>query len=60
MPKVNTEYWENKFIRNQERDIRKRDQLVSLGWEVIIFWECEIKKNIEKCVQTMRDLLMRN
>lgn len=57
LPKVNVDYWENKFHKNQERDIRKRDQLISLGWEVIILWECEIKKDIMYCVKVIMDAM---
>lgn len=57
LPKENTGYWENKFFKNQERDIKKRDQLISLGWEVIVFWECEIKKNLGNCIKIVIEAL---
>jgi DNA mismatch endonuclease (patch repair protein) len=45
LPKSHKGYWKEKFKRNNERDIRKRQELENLGWRVFEFWECEIKKN---------------
>lgn len=42
-PKSKTEYWLPKLKRNVERDIQQKEQLVELGWEVLVIWECEIK-----------------
>ena len=44
MPKVNVDFWEAKFNRNKQRDIRNIEKLKSLGWRVIVVWECELKK----------------
>ena len=44
----------NKFKRNVERHKENRDDLIKLGWRVIVIWECETKnlpvlyKKIEK------------
>lgn len=40
-PKSRTEFWEEKFSRNMERDRRKILQLQQAGWNVEIIWECE-------------------
>ncbi len=42
-PKTNTEFWQQKFKANVERDIRKQSALLNLGITVIIIWGCEIK-----------------
>ena len=42
-PKTHTEFWEEKFRRNIERDRQNIANLESLGWRVIIVWECEVK-----------------
>lgn len=44
LPKTNIEFWRNKINSNIERDKRTTQQLMSLGWNIIIVWECEIKK----------------
>lgn len=41
-PKSRRDYWLPKFAANVERDRRKEEALKSLGWRVLIFWECEI------------------
>ncbi len=48
MPKSNTEYWEKKIRRNIERDVSVYKKLSELGWNVIIIWECELKKDKRK------------
>ncbi|MBX9463221.1 MAG: DNA mismatch endonuclease Vsr [Aquamicrobium sp.] len=41
-PKTNTDFWINKFDRNQSRDVRNREALAAAGWRVIVVWECEL------------------
>ena len=43
LPKSNTDYWVPKLARNVERDKKNRQALVSLGWMVLVVWECETK-----------------
>ncbi len=45
-PKTNTEFWEAKITRNQQRDQAVWQQLEAKGWFVIIVWECELKKGV--------------
>lgn len=42
-PKTNREYWIPKFARNVERDRRKEEALIALGWNVVTVWECEVE-----------------
>ena len=44
VPKTNTEFWQAKVARNQERDQEVWRRLEGLGWAVIIVWECELDK----------------
>ena len=44
-PKSHSDFWEAKFVRNQERDVRKTRQLVDAGWRVITVWECRLRKD---------------
>jgi DNA mismatch endonuclease (patch repair protein) len=41
-PATNRDFWEKKFAENVERDKNVQNQLQSMGWNVIIVWECEI------------------
>ncbi|WP_350164296.1 very short patch repair endonuclease [Algiphilus sp.] len=43
MPKSNTSFWEKKLNENVQRDIRRRSELESLGWAVLVVWECETR-----------------
>lgn len=43
-PKVNREYWENKFSDNVERDKRAARELRAMGWRVLVIWECETRR----------------
>ncbi|MBF0181187.1 MAG: DNA mismatch endonuclease Vsr [Magnetococcales bacterium] len=43
MPKARTEWWQEKFRANEERDRRKARELAALGWDVVVIWECETK-----------------
>lgn len=43
-PKTNAEFWTAKIARNQQRDQETWRQLEAKGWNVIIVWECELKR----------------
>lgn len=42
LPKTNAEFWLAKIENNRERDLRDYTFLESLGWRVIVVWECEL------------------
>lgn len=60
IPKSNIDYWQNKINSNRERDNSNTNQLISLGWNVIVVWECEIKtvKKLESIVNKIIDVFM--
>lgn len=43
-PKTRIEFWENKFKYNSERDEKNYRALSEKGWNVIVIWECELRK----------------
>jgi DNA mismatch endonuclease (patch repair protein) len=43
-PKSRSDYWLPKLARNVERDRTKKEHLESLGWKVLVVWQCEIKE----------------
>ena len=43
-PKSNEEFWRQKITGNILRDSEKHSQLKSMGWKVIVVWECELKR----------------
>ncbi len=48
--KTNKGFWDEKIKRNRERDLEYTIQLRDEGWTVLRFWESEINKDVEKCV----------
>ena len=44
-PSTNVEFWEEKIRRNKERDAADVAALESLGWHVMVVWECELSKS---------------
>lgn len=40
-PASRREFWNEKLDANIERDRRNVEKLESLGWEVLVIWECE-------------------
>ena len=57
IPKTNTEFWKDKFDKNVKRDKKKSDELLSLDWIVLVFWECDIKSNISNSIQKIKKVL---
>ena len=45
LPATNTAYWDEKISRNRERDSAVQRELTLAGWEVLRFWEHEVKEN---------------
>lgn len=57
LPKTNSEFWKNKFIRNVERDKLKIQRLKNDGWKVLVVWECDIKNNLDQVVDNIKSIL---
>lgn len=57
-PSSNTEYWRPKILGNVERDKKNYLELKSLGWDVLIICECELKKkNIDDTMNRIESQL---
>ncbi|MDF4220099.1 very short patch repair endonuclease [Maribacter sp. M208] len=55
--KTNREFWIAKIERNMQRDAEVNEKLIAMGYTVIRFWETDIKKNLEQCLEkTLRHL----
>lgn len=52
-PKTNRAFWKRKFSRNVQRDEENVSYLVTLGWRVIVIWQCEAKNSqgVEKVLR---------
>ena len=55
-PKTNTGYWIEKIRKNIERDAKNQYEIKSLGWNVLVIWECEMK-HIDKLVCKINEYL---
>lgn len=42
-PKRNREYWTSKISRNRARDERNIRELISMGWDILVLWECQLR-----------------
>lgn len=49
--KTNREFWIAKIERNMQRDREVNEELERLGYKIFRFWETEIKKELEGCLQ---------
>ena len=52
-PKTRSDFWQEKFSRNVERDQRNLILLRKEGWQPIVVWECELKNAAEKVLETV-------
>ena len=61
LPKTNTEFWRQKIEMNIVRDDAAFRQLEALQWNVIIVWECELKKGKrEETLSRLKDAILVN
>ncbi|WP_340819797.1 very short patch repair endonuclease [Methanolobus sp. WCC4] len=56
LPRSNTDFWAEKFRKNKERDAKKKAALEAEGWDVMVFWECQIKKDAIACAESAKEL----
>ena len=45
IPATRTDFWTQKLTGNASRDIQATDQLLALGWRVLLVWECHIRSH---------------
>lgn len=58
--KDNRKYWIPKIEKNILRDKRTNKALRENGWKVIRFWEQQIKKDLPKCIQKIKNVIKEN
>lgn len=56
-PSSNKKFWEEKFLKNVERDHRNTAELTALGWNIVIVWECHLKHDCYRTVELIADFL---
>ena len=50
-------FWDEKIERNRRRDERVTGELVDEGWTVLRFWDFEVERHPEHCVESVRATL---
>lgn len=56
-PRSNQEFWNKKFAENAARDARVREQLRQRGWQTLVLWECEVRRDATACAQRVGEEL---
>jgi DNA mismatch endonuclease (patch repair protein) len=56
LPKSREDFWVNKLEGNYKRDIAKQNELLKLGWRVLVIWECELS-NLDLLESKVKDFL---
>lgn len=56
-PKSNSVFWNDKFERNVQRDKMKIKLLKQANWKVVVVWECEIKRSLDRHVKKLSALV---
>ena len=55
--KTNRDYWIPKIDRNIARDNKIEKELENMGWVVLRYWGNKIKKNLEDCVNEIKETI---
>jgi DNA mismatch endonuclease (patch repair protein) len=55
LPKTREEWWFNKITHNKTLDVENSAKLMSLGWNVLVIFECELRRNFRD--QTLNELI---
>ena len=55
--KANREYWIEKIEENIERDKRNDERLQQMGWLVLHFWEKDVLKTVDDCIEKIISML---
>ena len=56
--KKNREYWIEKIEENMARDKRVDMQIIELGWIPIHFWEKQVIKHTDDCVDSIMKIIV--
>lgn len=60
IPATNKKYWSKKLQYNQLRDKTNIKKLRDGGWRVLVIWECEVKRRLEKLTTKITKFLIDN
>lgn len=55
--KSNYDFWENKIRKNIERDELVNRTLLDQGWTVVRFWDFQIIKDVNECIEILKKII---
>ena len=58
-PKTKKTFWREKFKANVNRDRKVQKELKSMGWRILIIWECELAE-VDSVINKLEDYLQKN
>ena len=59
-PKSRIKFWQKKFKDNVKRFKTVEKELKKLNWQVIVLWECEVNKSLDKVEKIISGILKKN
>ena len=57
VPKTRRKFWMGKFEKNKERDRKNFHLLKKMGWQVLVCWECQLKRNFSGRIDKIKSKL---
>lgn len=57
-PTSNESFWKEKLQQNVERDRINQEKLRADGWNVIVVWECDIKKRFNETMLALIEQIL--
>jgi len=57
MPKSNCDYWNEKILRNRNRDKKVNRHFKKDGWEIVRIWEYDLKRDFQKSFEKIIKIL---
>jgi DNA mismatch endonuclease (patch repair protein) len=60
IPTTRHDWWKDKLESNARRDTKQFEELKSLGWKVMVVWECEFRRISHEAFQASEKNLIRN
>ena len=52
-------FWKEKLLHNIARDKQVTEMLTNEGWTVLRFWESDIRSNVNKCVEIIKNRILK-
>jgi DNA mismatch endonuclease, patch repair protein len=57
MPRTRINYWKPKLARNVTNDERNIRLLAEAGWSAIVIWECDVRRDLRRTVESVARFL---